>query len=138
MIWPTIICVDSGTGRSVRFVNAEPRILRGGAEAARAAIDDPDDVDVLILVNPDPPDDALRARLEALDVPTMIVVGTRVAPEAGRSYKRLIARSDLVYVYDAGGDVAADRPEALARLVSDFVARREGHVVRRESRELDA
>jgi hypothetical protein len=48
MIWPTIICVDSGTGRSVRFVNAEPRILRGGAEAARAAIDDPDGVDVLI------------------------------------------------------------------------------------------
>jgi pimeloyl-ACP methyl ester carboxylesterase len=117
-------------------VNSEPRILIGGAQAARAAAGDPVGLDALILVNPDPPDADLTPQLEALDVPTMIVVGTRVASDAGRTYKRLIARSDLVYVYDAGADVAADRPDAYAALVSDFAARREAHVVRLESREL--
>jgi pimeloyl-ACP methyl ester carboxylesterase len=84
-------------------------------------------------------DEALRPHLEALDVPTMVVFGTRdglVPPETGREYKRLIARCDLVYVHDAAHEVAADRPQAFAGLVGDFVARREGHVVRLESREL--
>jgi pimeloyl-ACP methyl ester carboxylesterase len=86
-------------------------------------------------------DAALRPRLEALDVPTMVVFGTRdglVPPETGRAYKRLIARSDLVYVYDAAHEVAADRPEAFADLAIDFLNRHEGHVVRRESRVLHA
>jgi pimeloyl-ACP methyl ester carboxylesterase len=86
-------------------------------------------------------DDALRPHLEALDVPTMVVFGTRdglVPPETGREYKRLIARCDLVYVHDAAHEVPADRPEAFAGLVSDFAKRCEGHVVRLESRELQA
>jgi pimeloyl-ACP methyl ester carboxylesterase len=71
----------------------------------------------------------------------MVIFGTRdglVPPETGREYKRLIARCDLVYVHDAAHEVPADRPQAFAGLVSDFVNRREGHVVRLESRELPA
>jgi pimeloyl-ACP methyl ester carboxylesterase len=83
-------------------------------------------------------DDAdLRAALAGLDVPTMIVFGTRdglIAPETGREYKRLIPRSDLVFVYDAAHEVARDRPEAFAGLVGDFLRRGEAHVVSRTSR----
>jgi pimeloyl-ACP methyl ester carboxylesterase len=137
MLCATIICVDPSTARSVPPVSAEPLILRNGdSDAVRQVIGRADDLAALVLVAPEPPDDDLVARLETLDVPTMVVVGTRCAPEAGRAYKRLIARCDLVYVYDAGEDVAADRPEVFAALVSDFAARREGHVVRLESREL--
>jgi 4,5:9,10-diseco-3-hydroxy-5,9,17-trioxoandrosta-1(10),2-diene-4-oate hydrolase len=82
-------------------------------------------------------DDALRVALKRLDVPTMIVFGTRdglIAPETGRAYKRLIARSDLVYVYDAAHEVARDRPEAFTALVADFLERGEAHVVDRRDR----
>jgi pimeloyl-ACP methyl ester carboxylesterase len=80
---------------------------------------------------------ALRAALDGLDVPAMIVFGTLdglIAPESGRAYKRLIPRSTLVYVHDAAHDVAADRPEAFTGLVVDFLARREAHVVATTSR----
>lgn len=82
-------------------------------------------------------DDALREALHGLDVPTMVVFGTRdglVPPETGREYKRLIPRSDLVYVYDAAHEVARDRPEAFAELVGDFLERGEAHVVDRRDR----
>jgi pimeloyl-ACP methyl ester carboxylesterase len=81
--------------------------------------------------------EALRAALDGLDIPTMILFGTRdglIAPESGRDYKRLIPRSTLVYVHDAAHDLAADRPEAFAGLVIDFLARREAHVVSTTSR----
>jgi pimeloyl-ACP methyl ester carboxylesterase len=82
-------------------------------------------------------DDALRRALDGLDVPTMIVFGTRdglIPPETGREYKRLIPRSDLVYVYDAAHEVARDRPEAFSALVGDFLERGEAHVVDRRDR----
>jgi pimeloyl-ACP methyl ester carboxylesterase len=113
----------------------------GGATAAWLAALHGERITALVLVAPPALDEALRPHLEALDVPTMVVVGTRdgrVAPQTGREYKRLIARCDLVYVYDAGHDVAGDRPEAFAGLLTDFLARREGHIVRVESRELAA
>jgi pimeloyl-ACP methyl ester carboxylesterase len=82
-------------------------------------------------------DDGLRHALDGLDVPTIIVFGTRdglIPPETGRAYKRLIPRSDLVYVYHAAHEVARDRPEAFAALVGDFLERGEAHVVGRRDR----
>jgi pimeloyl-ACP methyl ester carboxylesterase len=113
----------------------------GATAAAWRAVEAPDRVSALILVAPEPPGAGLCDRLETLDVATMVICGTHDAvatSQAGRTYKRLVARCDLVYVYDAGDDVAADRPDAFAALVNDFVVRREGHVVRLESRELPA
>ncbi|HEX3978900.1 MAG TPA: alpha/beta fold hydrolase [Solirubrobacteraceae bacterium] len=81
--------------------------------------------------------DGLRAALDGLDIPSMIVFGTRdglIPPETGREYRRLIPRSDLVYVYDAAHEVARDRPEAFAELVGDFLERGEAHVVDRRDR----
>jgi pimeloyl-ACP methyl ester carboxylesterase len=83
---------------------------------------------------------ALQAALDGLDVPTLVLFGTRdglIAPESGRAYKRLIPRCTLAYVYDAAHDVAADRPEAFAGLVVDFLARRDAHVVSTTSREIN-
>jgi pimeloyl-ACP methyl ester carboxylesterase len=91
-----------------------------------------------VLTGSDP--GALRTALAGLDVPTMVVFGTRdglIAPESGRDYKRLIPRCTLVYVYDAAHEVAADRPEAFADLVVDFLARRDAHVVSTVSREIN-
>jgi pimeloyl-ACP methyl ester carboxylesterase len=82
-------------------------------------------------------DDGLRHALDGLDVATIIVFGTRdglIPPETGRAYKRLIPRSDLVYVYDAAHEVARDRPDAFAALVGDFLERGEAHVVDRRDR----
>ncbi|HVW17715.1 MAG TPA: alpha/beta hydrolase [Solirubrobacteraceae bacterium] len=111
----------------------------GALVATHMALAHPERVQALVLDAPAAPgdDEALRARLPELDLPTMIVIGTRDEPaasEAGREHKRRIARSDLVYVYDAGRSIAGDRPEAYAELVADFVVRREGHVVDRRSR----
>jgi hypothetical protein len=38
-----------------------------------------------------------------------------------------------VLVYDAGHEVGADRPEAFASLVSDFLVRREAFIVNQRS-----
>jgi hypothetical protein len=36
-----------------------------------------------------------------------------------------------VFVYDAGGAIAAERPEAFAEVVSDFLERHEAFVISR-------
>jgi pimeloyl-ACP methyl ester carboxylesterase len=82
-------------------------------------------------------DGELRHALEGLDVPTMVVFGTRdglVSADVARQYKRLIPRCDLVFVYDAAHEVPRDRPEAFAEIVGDFLARGDAHVVNRTSR----
>jgi 4,5:9,10-diseco-3-hydroxy-5,9,17-trioxoandrosta-1(10),2-diene-4-oate hydrolase len=82
-------------------------------------------------------DDALRAALSGLDLPTLIVFGTRdrlIPPETGREYKRLIPRATLALVYDAAHEVAWDRADAFTELVGDFVERGDAHVVAKASR----
>jgi pimeloyl-ACP methyl ester carboxylesterase len=79
----------------------------------------------------------LVERLRGLQVPTMVMFGTRdglIPPEMGRNYKELIPTSSYVIVYDAAHAISSDRPEAFAGLVSDFLERREGHIVSSTSR----
>jgi pimeloyl-ACP methyl ester carboxylesterase len=74
--------------------------------------------------------------LAALTVPTLVVVGTRVRltpPELGRVYRAKMPNCNYVLVYDAGHDVAADRPEAFSSLVGDFLERREAFIVSQKS-----
>lgn len=84
-----------------------------------------------------PPRDAeLEAAMAGLEVPTLVLFGTEdplTPPELGRHYPAILSNCHLVLVYDAAHGLDADRPEAFASLVTDFVARREQFVVREES-----
>ena len=66
----------------------------------------------------------------------IIMFGTEdrlTPPELGRHYAELLPHAHLVLIYDAAHAVDADRPEAFAALVSDFLEHREQFVVRRSS-----
>ena len=51
------------------------------------------------------------------------------APEAARLYRVQIPNSNIVFVYDAGHLIEAERPEALVNAVSDYVELRETFIV---------
>jgi pimeloyl-ACP methyl ester carboxylesterase len=49
----------------------------------------------------------------------------------GRIYEELMPDAHLVFVYDAGHAIAADRPEAFAEVVGDFLERNDAFVISR-------
>ena len=76
----------------------------------------------------------LEARLRDLATPTLVLFGTLdrvIPPEMGHLYKELMPNAHLVFVYDAGHAIAAERPEAFVEVVADFIERREAFVVSR-------
>ena len=104
-------------------------------------------LDVLILIAPtairpangaiDSGSAALESRLHEVQCPTLVVFGqddATVAPEATSIYRERIPNCSIAFVYDAGHDVAAERPEALVNLVSDYLERRETFIVQNRSR----
>jgi pimeloyl-ACP methyl ester carboxylesterase len=85
------------------------------------------------LIGPDR-DPELEARLRDLAAPTLVVFGTRdrmIAPEMGHFYKELIPNCHLVFVYDAGHAIGAERPEAFVEVVADFLERHEAFIISR-------
>jgi pimeloyl-ACP methyl ester carboxylesterase len=81
-------------------------------------------------------DAALEAAMSGLQVPVLVIFGTEdrlIPPELGRTYKQLLSNCQLLYVYDAGHATAADRPEAFAEAVADFLERHEQYVVSQRS-----
>ena len=79
-------------------------------------------------------DAALEARLPGLTIPVLAVFGTRdavIPPEVGRLYKDLIPDAHLMFVYDAGHAIAAERPEAFVEVVGDFLEREDAFVISR-------
>jgi pimeloyl-ACP methyl ester carboxylesterase len=79
-------------------------------------------------------DPDLEARLRTLPMATLVLFGTLdrvIPPEMGRHYKELIPNCQLVFVYDAGHAIAAERPEAFTDVVGDFLERHEAFVIRR-------
>ncbi|HEX6440731.1 MAG TPA: alpha/beta hydrolase [Stellaceae bacterium] len=79
-------------------------------------------------------DPELEREMRELAVPTLVAFGTldrMIPPEMGRHYKELMPNCHLVFVYDAGHAIGAERPEAFADLVSDFIERREAFVINR-------
>lgn len=77
-------------------------------------------------------DDYIEDLLPQIQCPTLAVFGAddRLAsPQGPPRYKELIPNCHLAYVHDAGHAVAADRPHALLRLVTDFLRRRETFIV---------
>lgn len=96
------------------------------AEAAlRLAVSRPGAVRALVLVATAPPaDPRLLEQLAESHVPLLVLLGTRdpeVAPATGRQWHARYPHVHVVFVYDAGHDVAADRPEAFADVVLEFI-----------------
>ena len=76
----------------------------------------------------------LETQLAKLQVPTLVGFGTldrMIPPEMGHFYKELIPNCHLVFVYDAGHAIGAERAEAFAEVVSDFLDRHEAFVISR-------
>jgi pimeloyl-ACP methyl ester carboxylesterase len=76
----------------------------------------------------------LETRLRELATPTLVLFGTLdavIPPEMGRLYKELIPNCHLVFVYDAGHAIGAERPEAFTEVVADFLERHEAFIISR-------
>jgi pimeloyl-ACP methyl ester carboxylesterase len=85
------------------------------------------------LIGPDRDAD-LEAKLHELAIPTLVVFGTWdriIAPGMGHFYKELLPNCHLVFVYDAGHAIGAERPEAFVEVVADFLERHEAFVISR-------
>jgi pimeloyl-ACP methyl ester carboxylesterase len=81
-------------------------------------------------------DQALYDRLPALEAPVLALFGTRdrqVPGDAARAYRERLPHCYVTYVYNAGHDIAGDRPEAFARLTAEFLTYGEGFVRNRGS-----
>jgi pimeloyl-ACP methyl ester carboxylesterase len=87
------------------------------------------------LIGP-PRDPALEEKLSGLSVPTLVVFGTDdrlTPPEMARFYRRHYGNAHLMLIYDAAHLVDLDRPEAVAEVVGDFLARKERFLVSEQS-----
>ena len=76
----------------------------------------------------------LETQLSRLKAPALVVFGTRdtmIPPEMGHFYKELIPNCHLIFVYDAGHAIGAERPEAFVEVVGDFLERHEAFVISR-------
>jgi pimeloyl-ACP methyl ester carboxylesterase len=82
-----------------------------------------------------PPRDAeLETSMRGLATPTLVLFGTVdrvIPPDMGHLYKELMPNCHLVFVYDAGHIISADRPEAFTEVVADFLERHEAFVISR-------
>ena len=112
--------------------------IADGAEAAlRRTLDTLASVEVLILIAPTAiRSSELQSRLGDVECPTLVVFGqddASVAPETTSSYRERIPNCSIAFVYDAGRDVATERPQALVNLVSDYLERRETFIVQNRS-----
>ena len=78
-------------------------------------------------------DAPFEARLATLPHPVLALFGTadRVTPpEGAHLFREILPHCHIVLVYDAAHAIDADRPEALAAVVGDFLARKDGFLVR--------
>ena len=122
------------------------RPVRRRQRRTAARLGQPEAVEVLVLVSPtairpaagDPNGDAagLEARLSDVKCPTLVVFGQEdrsVQPDAAATYRERIPNCNVAFVYAAGRDIPADRPQALLNLVSDYLERRETFIVQNRS-----
>ena len=121
-------------------------VSAGASVALQHALRSPEQVAALVLVSPlairpaggDTGVSAseLASRLGEIQCPTLAVFGqadTLIDPEAASIYRSRIPNCNIAFVYDAGHDIAADRPRALLDLVSDYLERHETFIVQNRS-----
>ena len=132
--------------RAVAALGLDHYVVIGSDDTAALAVwqavDAPDHVDGLVLISPmvllpeASVESALAGRLGEVRAPTLVLFGTNdpaVPPETGRLYVERLPECYYALSYDAGHDIAGDRPEALSEAVSDFVERRGTFIVERNS-----
>lgn len=79
-----------------------------------------------------PRDEPFEARLPQLDVPVLALFGTAdrlISPDLAHIYADLLPNCHIIMIYDAAHALDADRPEAVAAVVGDFLVRRENFLV---------
>ena len=134
---------------SIASAVSEPYGLVGVSDGANSTLEhalaNPERVEVLVLVSPTAvrpvSGDAkaaadMEARLLDVQCPTLVVFGRNdnsVQPDAAATYRERIPNCNIAFVYAAGHDIAADRPQALINLVSDYLERRETFIVQNRS-----
>jgi pimeloyl-ACP methyl ester carboxylesterase len=110
----------------------------GSSVALWMAILRPESVEAIVLSAPAaPPREELFEKLAAeLPQPVLVLFGTEdkvTPPEGPRLYRELLQSCHIMFVYGAAQAIDADRPEAFASLVGDFLTRKEQFVVRETS-----
>jgi pimeloyl-ACP methyl ester carboxylesterase len=81
-------------------------------------------------------DAELEAGLAELDVPTLVLLGTEdqiSRAELGDIYREMMPICQVVMIYDAAHAIDADRPEAVAAVMEDYLARQERFLVKEQS-----
>jgi pimeloyl-ACP methyl ester carboxylesterase len=81
-------------------------------------------------------DGEFEARLKTLALPVLALFGTEdrvIPPEAAHLYAETMPDCRLMMIYDAAHALDADRPEAVASVVADFLVRHERFLVNEES-----
>ena len=87
------------------------------------------------LIGP-PRDEAFEARMGEIEAPVLVLFGTEdrvIPPESAHLYRETLPNCHLMMVYDAAHAIDADRPEAVASVAGDFLARQERFLVRETS-----
>ena len=110
----------------------------GSTLALWMAILRPESVEAIVLSAPAAtlPDESFEQRAGELPQPVLLLLGTDdtvTPPESARLYRELLQSCHIVFVYGAAQTIDADRPEAFASLVGDFLTRKEQFVVRETS-----
>ena len=140
---------ENQVGAAVAPLASGPYGLIGVSSAASAvihhALQSPESIAALVLVSPLAVRPAgapagsthdLESRLAHIQCPTLAVFGQAddtIDPVAPSIYRSRIPNCNVAFVYDAGHDIAAERPEALLNLVADYLERRETFIVQHRS-----
>lgn len=129
----------AGAAAFLRGADARCHLAAMGPRAADAlalALEHAANIETLTLLAPPEIssfDAGLAAKLKALEVPTLVLFGAAMSAHPGTpgtQWRRALGKGHLVYVYGAGDAMDTERPEAVASLIRDFIARREGFLVR--------
>lgn len=118
---------------------AGTRIVAAGArasEALRAALASPGAYSAIALMSPpalDRLDADVAARLREIDCPVLALFGTddgQSPPSFGHDWRRGLPKCFQTFVFGAGANMADERPDAVAAIISDFLTRGEGFLVK--------
>lgn len=114
-------------------------VSRGATTALAQAVYTPEKVRRVILVSPArtlAQDPELGARLNDIKAPTLVLVGTRDrsgSREVGHLFREKIPTCHLLFIYEAGHAIIADRQEACLAPIGEFLEQGEGFIVFHDS-----
>jgi pimeloyl-ACP methyl ester carboxylesterase len=109
-------------------------LVADGASAAKAlahVVAKPETINALALIAPPVLEQKLVDTLAAVTIPVLALFGTRdaKAQASGAAYRKALSNCNVTFVYDTSGDMANERPEAVAAALGEFVRQRERYVV---------